>query len=117
MHNIYTLRGALARDALEWPRQINKALYLFGREVVPDLIPRSAALAARHSATLRSRSRWGGTRQSDPSSSLTSRAGAWGCTSGPDESAASACMQHLGQEYGFPTSVMQLWSSAAARTR
>ncbi len=32
VHNIYTLRGALVRDALEWSRQINRALYLFGRE-------------------------------------------------------------------------------------
>jgi len=32
IHNIYTLRGALVRDALEWSRQINKALYLFGQE-------------------------------------------------------------------------------------
>jgi alkyl sulfatase BDS1-like metallo-beta-lactamase superfamily hydrolase len=32
IHNIYTLRGALVRDALEWSRQINKALYLFGME-------------------------------------------------------------------------------------
>ena len=32
IHNIYTLRGALVRDALEWSRQINKALYLFGRD-------------------------------------------------------------------------------------
>lgn len=32
VHNIYTLRGALVRDALEWSRQINKALFLFGRE-------------------------------------------------------------------------------------
>jgi alkyl sulfatase BDS1-like metallo-beta-lactamase superfamily hydrolase len=30
IHNIYTLRGALIRDALEWSRQINRALYLFG---------------------------------------------------------------------------------------
>lgn len=30
VHNIYTLRGALVRDALEWSRQINKAMYLFG---------------------------------------------------------------------------------------
>jgi alkyl sulfatase BDS1-like metallo-beta-lactamase superfamily hydrolase len=33
IHNIYTLRGALVRDALEWSKQINKALYLFGQEV------------------------------------------------------------------------------------
>ncbi len=33
IHNIYTLRGALVRDALEWSRQINRALYLFGEEV------------------------------------------------------------------------------------
>jgi len=32
IHNIYTLRGALVRDALEWSKQINKALYLFGQE-------------------------------------------------------------------------------------
>jgi alkyl sulfatase BDS1-like metallo-beta-lactamase superfamily hydrolase len=31
IHNIYTLRGAVVRDALEWSRQINRALYLFGR--------------------------------------------------------------------------------------
>lgn len=30
IHNIYTLRGALVRDALEWSKQINNALYLFG---------------------------------------------------------------------------------------
>ena len=32
IHNIYTLRGALIRDALEWSRQINEALYQFGQE-------------------------------------------------------------------------------------
>ena len=32
IHNIYTLRGALIRDALEWSKQINNALYLFGQE-------------------------------------------------------------------------------------
>ena len=32
VHNIYTLRGALVRDALEWSKQINKALYMFGQE-------------------------------------------------------------------------------------
>jgi alkyl sulfatase BDS1-like metallo-beta-lactamase superfamily hydrolase len=32
VHNIYTLRGALVRDALEGSKQINKALYLFGQE-------------------------------------------------------------------------------------
>ncbi len=32
IHNIYTLRGALVRDALEWSKQINRALYLFGLE-------------------------------------------------------------------------------------
>lgn len=30
IHNIYTLRGALVRDPLEWSQQINRALYLFG---------------------------------------------------------------------------------------
>ncbi|MGF1680038.1 alkyl/aryl-sulfatase [Photobacterium minamisatsumaniensis] len=32
VHNIYTLRGALIRDALEWSKQINKALYKFGQD-------------------------------------------------------------------------------------
>ncbi len=32
IHNIYTLRGALVRDALQWSKQINRALYLFGQE-------------------------------------------------------------------------------------
>ncbi len=32
IHNIYTLRGALIRDALEWSRQINAALYRFGQD-------------------------------------------------------------------------------------
>jgi alkyl sulfatase BDS1-like metallo-beta-lactamase superfamily hydrolase len=32
LHNIYTLRGALVRDALNWAKSINEALYRFGRE-------------------------------------------------------------------------------------
>ena len=32
IHNIYTLRGALVRDALEWSKQINVALYMFGQD-------------------------------------------------------------------------------------
>ncbi len=32
LHNIYTLRGTLIRDALNWSKYINQALYLFGRE-------------------------------------------------------------------------------------
>ena len=32
VHNIYTLRGALVRDSLAWSKQINEALYRFGRE-------------------------------------------------------------------------------------
>ena len=32
IHNIYTLRGALVRDALQWSKSINEALYLFGRQ-------------------------------------------------------------------------------------
>jgi linear primary-alkylsulfatase len=34
IHNIYTLRGALVRDALEWSKKINEAYYLFGQEAV-----------------------------------------------------------------------------------
>ena len=32
LHNIYTLRGALVRDALNWSKYINAALYLYGQE-------------------------------------------------------------------------------------
>lgn len=32
IHNIYTLRGTLVRDALEWSKKISEALYLFGQE-------------------------------------------------------------------------------------
>ena len=32
IHNIYTLRGALVRDAPEWSKQVNKSLYLFGQQ-------------------------------------------------------------------------------------
>jgi len=32
IHNIYTLRGALVRDALAWSKYINEALYIFGQE-------------------------------------------------------------------------------------
>ena len=32
VHNIYTLRGALVRDALAWSKHINIALYMFGAE-------------------------------------------------------------------------------------
>ena len=32
IHNIYTLRGAAVRDALNWSKQINETLYYFGGE-------------------------------------------------------------------------------------
>ncbi len=32
IHNIYTLRGALVRDALMWSKKIGEALYLFGSD-------------------------------------------------------------------------------------
>lgn len=32
IHNIYTLRGALVRDALSWSKHINDALYKFGQD-------------------------------------------------------------------------------------
>jgi alkyl sulfatase BDS1-like metallo-beta-lactamase superfamily hydrolase len=32
IHNIYTLRGAMVRDALKWSKEINEALYRFGGE-------------------------------------------------------------------------------------
>lgn len=41
IHNIYTLRGALVRDALEWSKKINEALYLFGQEATVMLASHS----------------------------------------------------------------------------
>jgi alkyl sulfatase BDS1-like metallo-beta-lactamase superfamily hydrolase len=32
IHNIYTLRGALVRDPLEWSKKINEALYRYGNQ-------------------------------------------------------------------------------------
>lgn len=32
IHNIYTLRGALVRDAHKWAKEINRAIYLFGQD-------------------------------------------------------------------------------------
>lgn len=32
IHNIYTLRGALVRDALEWSKKIDESLHLFGTD-------------------------------------------------------------------------------------
>ncbi len=49
VHNIYTLRGALVRDALEWSKEINAAIYKFG----PDI----DAMIASHSWP-----RWGNDR-------------------------------------------------------
>ena len=34
IHNIYTLRGAAVRNALNWSKQINEALFMFGDEAV-----------------------------------------------------------------------------------
>ncbi len=33
IHNIYTLRGALVRDALKWSKEINAAIYKFGPNI------------------------------------------------------------------------------------
>ncbi len=33
IHNIYTLRGALVRDALKWSKEINAAIYRFGPDI------------------------------------------------------------------------------------
>jgi alkyl sulfatase BDS1-like metallo-beta-lactamase superfamily hydrolase len=49
IHNIYTLRGALVRDALMWSKHINEALYRFG--------PQAEVMFAAHSWP-----RWGNER-------------------------------------------------------
>jgi alkyl sulfatase BDS1-like metallo-beta-lactamase superfamily hydrolase len=49
IHNVYTLRGALVRDALLWSKHINEALYRFG--------PRAEVMFAAHNWP-----RWGNAR-------------------------------------------------------
>ena len=49
IHNIYTLRGALVRDALQWSKYINAALYRFG--------PQAEVMFAAHTWP-----RWGNAR-------------------------------------------------------
>jgi alkyl sulfatase BDS1-like metallo-beta-lactamase superfamily hydrolase len=49
IHNIYTLRGALVRDALQWSKHINSALYRYGQT--------AEVMFASHSWP-----RWGNTR-------------------------------------------------------
>jgi len=49
IHNIYTLRGALIRDALQWSKYINEALYRFG--------PQAEVMFAAHNWP-----RWGNAR-------------------------------------------------------
>jgi alkyl sulfatase BDS1-like metallo-beta-lactamase superfamily hydrolase len=49
IHNIYTLRGALVRDALLWSKHINEALYRFG--------PQAEVMLAAHNWP-----RWGNER-------------------------------------------------------
>jgi len=49
IHNIYTLRGALVRDALQWSKYINAALYRFG--------PQAEVMFSAHSWP-----RWGNER-------------------------------------------------------
>ena len=49
IHNIYTLRGALVRDALQWSKYINEALYRFG--------PQADVMFAAHTWP-----RWGNAR-------------------------------------------------------
>jgi alkyl sulfatase BDS1-like metallo-beta-lactamase superfamily hydrolase len=49
IHNIYTLRGTLIRDALAWSNHINEALYRFGQE--------AEVMLASHNWP-----RWGNTR-------------------------------------------------------
>jgi len=52
IHNIYTLRGALIRDALLWSKYINEALYRFG--------PQAEVMFAAHNWP-----RWGNARIQD----------------------------------------------------
>jgi len=97
IHNIYTLRGALVRDALEWSKQINRALYLFGQE--------AEVMFASHSWP-----RWGNDRIQEV---MRSQRDTYGNLNNGVLHLANqgVTINQIHNEYQVPQSLQQQWSA------
>ncbi|WP_425088445.1 alkyl/aryl-sulfatase [Stappia sp.] len=97
IHNIYTLRGALVRDALEWSKQINKALYLFGQD--------AEVMFASHSWP-----RWGNDRIQDV---MRSQRDTYAHLNNGVLHLANqgVTINQIHNEYAVPASLQQAWSA------
>jgi alkyl sulfatase BDS1-like metallo-beta-lactamase superfamily hydrolase len=97
IHNVYTLRGALVRDALEWSKQINEALYRFGQD--------AEVLVSSHNWP-----RWGNERiqqvmrtQRDAYANLNNQV--------LNLANQGVTINEIHNEYKVPTSLAQQWSA------
>ena len=97
IHNIYTLRGALVRDALQWSKQINRALYLFGQE--------AEVMFASHSWP-----RWGNERIQEV---MRSQRDTYGHLNNGVLHLANqgVTINQIHNEYKVPNSLQQQWSA------
>lgn len=97
IHNIYTIRGALVRDALQWSKYINEALYEFGVQ--------AEVMFASHSWP-----RWGNERiqevmraQRDTYAHLNNQA--------LHLANQGVTISQIHNEYEVPTSLQQQWAA------
>jgi len=97
IHNVYTLRGALVRDALQWSKQINEALYRFGQD--------AEVLVSSHNWP-----RWGNERiqqvmrtQRDAYANLNNQV--------LNLANQGVTINEIHNEYKVPTSLAQQWSA------
>ena len=97
IHNIYTLRGALVRDALRWSQHINEALYRFGTQ--------AEVLIASHNWP-----RWGNARiqqvmrtQRDAYANLNNQV--------LNLANQGVTINEIHNEYRVPQSLQQQWSA------
>ena len=97
IHNVYTLRGALVRDALQWSKQINEALYRFGQD--------AEVLVSSHNWP-----RWGNERiqqvmrtQRDAYANLNNQV--------LNLANQGVTINEVHNEYKVPTSLAQQWSA------
>lgn len=97
IHNIYTLRGALVRDALAWSKAINESLYRFGTE--------AEVMLAAHNWP-----RWGNARiqevmrvQRDAYANLNNQ--------GLHLANQGVTINEIHNEYEVPKSLQQQWSA------
>ena len=97
IHNVYTLRGALVRDALQWSKHINEALYRFGQD--------AEVLVSSHNWP-----RWGNERiqqvmrtQRDAYANLNNQV--------LNLANQGVTINEIHNEYKVPTSLAQQWSA------